>query len=204
MNKDETMNKAKSKWLFVLLMLLFVLPVGAATLLYLTGWRPASSGNHGDLIQPPRPVRERLLQSLDGKAVRFGGEAGKWTLVYFGDSSCPEPCMKSLYYMRQVHTAQDKERDRVQRIFIFSGKTGVDALKTKMASYPGMRVWTGAANELTALKQYFDITPGLTSQPGSIYLIDPMGNLMMRYPPYAEPSGMLKDMTRLLKYSWVG
>ncbi len=202
MNKDEAAARAKNKWVFIVLMLLFALPVVAATLLYLTGWRPAGSGNHGDLIQPPRHIEDRRLKSLDGKAVRFGEVMGKWTLVYFGDSSCPDSCMKSLYYMRQVHTAQDKERDRVQRVFILAGTDGMAELKTKLAAYPGMLVWTGEPIELAKLTQNFGI--GSASAPGNIFLVDPLGNLMMRYAPNADPSGMLKDMTRLLKYSWVG
>lgn len=189
---------------FVLFAALLVLPVAAATLLYLTGWRPANGGNHGELIQPARHIEDRALQTLDGRPVHFSELRGKWTMVYFGASSCSDACMKNLYYMRQVHAAQDDERVRVQRVFILTETNAMAELKTRLAGYPGMQVWTGEKKALAALAQSFGIPDGRLAERQGIYLVDPLGNLMMRYAPGAEPSGMLKDLTRLLKYSWVG
>lgn len=183
-----------------LLLLLFVLPVAAATLLYLAGWRPATGGNHGELIRPARQIDDLALRTLDGGPARFGELRGKWTMAYFGAPSCPEACMKSLYAMRQVHAAQGRERGRVQRVFILAGADAPAGLKTKLAGYPGMRVWTGENKALAELARSF----GLREEPAGIYLIDPLGYLIMRYAPGADPAGMRKDLARLLKYSWVG
>lgn len=203
-NEPAGTASLRNRGVLVLLMLLFVLPVVAATLLYLAGWRPATGGNHGELIRPARQVEDQNLLTLDGRPVRFGELRGKWTMVYLGHSSCPEACMKSLYAMRQVHTAQGKERDRVQRVFILADTTALTALKTKLADYPGMRVWTGETKALAELARIFGLREGLAAEPSGIYLVDPLGNLILRYAPGADPAGMLKDMTRLLKYSWVG
>lgn len=206
MREDEPAGtaSARNRGVLVLLILLFVLPVVAATLLYLAGWRPATSGNHGELIRPARQIEDLSLQTLDGQPAHFGELRGKWTMAYFGASSCPEACMKSLYAMRQVHTAQGKESGRVQRVFILADTNALAELNTKLADYPGMRVWTGEKKVLAELARSFGIREGLAAEQSGIYLVDPLGNLIMRYAPGADPAGMLKDMTRLLKYSWVG
>ena len=193
-----------NRWVLVMLVLLFVLPVVLATSLYLTGWRPAGSGNHGELIQPARQIEDGALQTLDGKPVRFGALRGKWLMVHFGPSSCPDECMKNIYTMRQVHAAQAKEIGRVQRVFIATDRAAAEKLKAKLADYPEMWVWTGEKKALAELLQSFGIDAGQPAQQQGIYLVDPLGNLIMRYPPGTDPSGMLKDLTRLLKYSWVG
>lgn len=193
-----------NRWVLVMLVLLFVLPVAAATSLYLAGWRPAGSGHHGELIQPARQVADGVLQTLDGKPVRFSDLRGKWLMVHFGPSSCPEECMKNLYHMRQVHAAQAKEIGRVQRVFIATDTGVAEKLQAKLADYPEMHAWSGEKKALAELLQSFGIDAGQAAERQGIYLVDPLGNLIMRYPSGADPSGMLKDLTRLLKYSWVG
>jgi len=193
-----------NRWVFVMLMLLFVLPVVLATLLYLTGWRPSSIGNHGELIQPARLVDDRALQTLDGKPAHFSELRGKWIMVHIGPSSCPEECLKDIYYMRQVHAAQAKEIGRVQRVFIATDMGEAEKLKAKLVDYPEMPVWTGEKQALAAVLQSFGIDAEQAAEQQGIYLVDPLGNLIMRYQPGTDPGGMLKDLTRLLKYSWVG
>lgn len=206
MHKSNLVAKTtpSKRWVFALLMLLFVFPVVLATLLYLTGWRPSSIGNHGELIQPARQLGGATLHTLDGKPANFGELRGKWIMVHIGPSSCPADCMKSIYYMRQVHAAQAKEIGRVQRVFIATDIGAADALKVKLADYPEMWVWTGEKKALAEVLQSFGIDAGQSAQQQGVYLVDPLGNLIMRYPPGMDPGGMLKDLTRLLKYSWVG
>jgi cytochrome oxidase Cu insertion factor (SCO1/SenC/PrrC family) len=180
------------------------LPVVLATLLYLTGWRPSSSGNHGELIQPVRQVDNGALQTLDGQSAHFSGLRGKWLMVHFGPSSCPEECMKNIYTMRQIHAAQAKEIGRVQRVFVATDMGAAEKLKAKLVDYPEMRVWTGKKQALAEVLQSFGVDAGQPAEQQGIYLVDPLGNLIMRYPPGTDPGGMLKDLTRLLKYSWVG
>ena len=187
-----------------MLMLLFVFPVVFATVLYLTGWRPSSIGNHGELIQPVRQLEGVALQTLDGKPAHFSELRGQWIMVHIGSSSCPEGCMNTIYTMRQVHAAQAKEIGRVQRVFIATDMDAAEKLKAKLVDYPEMRVWTGKKQALAEVLQSFGVDAGQPAEQQGIYLVDPLGNLIMRYPPGSDPGGMLKDLTRLLKYSWVG
>lgn len=206
MNENDLAVKAApaNRWVFVMLMLLFVLPVVLATLLYLTGWRPSSIGHHGELIQPARQVEGLSLQTLDGQPAHFSELRGKWLMVHFGPSSCPEECLKNIHTMRQIHAAQAKEIGRVQRVFIATDMGAAEKLKAKLADYPEMRVWTGEKQALAQVLQSFGVDAEQAAEQQGVYLVDPLGNLIMRYPPGTDPGGMLKDLTRLLKYSWVG
>lgn len=199
-NNSETIKKSNRQNL-LLVLAVFALPVVVATLMYVTGWKPSATGNHGELIQPARFIEEISMQSIDGKPVKFSELHGKWTMVYFDTSVCPDDCMKQLFNMRQTHIAQGKDQERVQRLFILNDAQAVNTLKSKLADYPDMLVWTGEKSVLTRLYQDFGIESKKTTEQGSIYLLDPMGNLMMRYSSGIDPAGMRKDLVRLLKYS---
>jgi len=199
-NNSDAIKKSNRQNL-LLVFAVFALPVVVATLMYVTGWKPSATGNHGVLIQPARFIEEISMQSADGKPVKFSELHGKWTMVYFDTSMCPEECEKQLYNMRQTHIAQGKDQERIQRLFILNDTQAVDTLKSKLAGYPDMLVWVGEKSVLTRLSQDFGIEANKTTEQGSIYLVDPMGNLMMRYSPGIDPAGMRKDLVRLLKYS---
>lgn len=201
MESNKDIQKKSNRIVLVFLFVVFALPAAVATMMYVTGWRPSSTGNHGELIQPARFIEDRAMQSIDGKPVKFSELQGKWTMVYFDTAACPEACVKQLYMMRQTHIAQGKEQDRVQRIFILTDASAVDALPAKLTDYPDMRVLSGEKTVLAKLTQDFgmDALPELDKR--SIFLLDPMGNLMMRYVPGADPAGLRKDLVRLLKYS---
>lgn len=109
--------------------------------------------------------------------------------------------MKNLYYMRQVHAAQGKEVDRLQRIFIVTDAAATTPLKTRLTDYPGMYIWKAGNNVLPELAKSFGVNAGQLAENQGIYLVDPLGNLMMHYAPGADPAGMRKDIGRLLKYS---
>lgn len=182
----------------------FVLPLIAATALYVSGWRPQHTVNYGVLVRPARPLPDMALRTLEGKAVRLSDFHGKWTLVYFGSSACSDACLRNLYDMRQVRLALGVHRERVRRVFVLTDLSDVNGLRHKLRDYPGMVVIAGPERNVARLTRQFNVR-GATSpaQPG-VYLVDPLGNLIMRYPPHADPDGMLDDLARLLRYSWVG
>src|SRR6185312_11456113 len=123
-----------------------------------------------------------------------------WSLVYMGAGACDEQCRKALYAMRQVRVALNQEMDRVQRVFLyrgdcceqpFFGTEHAGLIEASTDSEAGRRIESVfAAPE--------------PSSAGRIYVVDPLGNLMMSYPPGADPKGMLVDLKRLLKLSHVG
>ena len=154
-------------------------PFVLGTVAYLAGWSPGGASNYGELI-PPRPLAEGAFAEL----------RGKWVMVAFDAAACDTNCEQKLYYMRNVRRAQGKFMDRIERLWVLTD-----------AGTP--RAELLAAIEGTRLAR---VSPG--AFPGNaadhIYLVDPIGNLMMRFPRDPDPSKMIKDLQRLLKYSGAG
>lgn len=190
-----------SKRTLLLVLLIFALPALVATAMYITGWRPAATANHGDLIQPARFIEDSVLMTLDNAPFELSKLHGKWTMIYFDTAACPEVCIKQLYLMRQTHIAQGKDQNRLQRIFILTDSEALPSLKEKLAEYAEMPVLKAEQVVLAKLKQDFGIDNQAKIEPRNIYLLDPQGNLMMRYTLGVDPAGIRKDLVRLLKYS---
>lgn len=194
----STINKLK----LITLVALFAAPLLLAVLLHTMGWRPQTGINYGELLQPARPIRSSALQTLDGTTTEFPTGRKKWTMLYFGSGQCGDACRADLYKMRQVHLALGKDAPRVQRVFIIAEAHGA-GLNTLLTDYPDTQVLTGTPLQMRTLANQFDLTD-LVTVSGRIFIVDPLGNWMMRYPAGADPSGMRKDFVRLLKVSQIG
>ena len=171
----------KPRTTLLLVALVCIAPVILATLAYYFQWTPGGSGNYGELI-PPRPVPGAPLEKL----------RGKWVLVTFDAAACDAACEKKLYYMRQTRRAQGKEQLRVERLWLLT-----DAGKPRPELLPAI--------EGTHIAPAGDLAKAFPGDPAQhIYLVDPLGNLMLRFPPDPQPKGIIKDLNRLLKYSRTG
>jgi cytochrome oxidase Cu insertion factor (SCO1/SenC/PrrC family) len=185
--------------------MVFALPMAAAWWFYLHPDQvPQARTSHGELVQPPRPLRDTQLLTLDGRAMRLSELRGKWTLVFFSASRCDEPCQRKLYEMRQIQLALGQDQERAQRLTILRDAAALDQFRQGLREYPGMWVLHGAPGAVIDLAAQFPSLPSAGSAPGGLYLVDPLGNLVLSYSPGANPRGILKDLQRLLKYSWVG
>lgn len=200
-----TVNRAAARRKILLLAALFALPVIVAYGLYFSGWRPASFGNYGELVQPARPITDVALTLLDGKTLRFSELRGKWALITFSVAECLRPCESNLMKMRQVIAAQGKEADRVQSILVVKDAKIRDSLKYAIKNYPGMRAVVGSSDAVDVLARQFTLTTGSPLENlNRIYLVDPLGNFMMSYPADADGNGIRKDLARLLRVSRIG
>ena len=181
---------AQTLWL---LAVVFVLPFVVGTGLFWSGWRPAKFVNHGELLQPPRLMPESGLSHADGRPMPTSELLGKWLLVMPADQTCDGTCQHNLQQMRQVHIALNKEQSRLQRVFISSSASD-PALAKMQQDFPDMVVASTA-------NMAWRSAPDVSGQ--TIYVVDPLGNIMMRYTDPADMRGVLKDLERLLKYSWI-
>lgn len=203
--ESSTPSPSAGKRTLLILALLFALPVALALILYISGWRPAATVNHGELVQPARPIGDVTLDTLDGKRLKFSELNKKWALVYFGSAHCLARCEQDLYMMRQVHIAQGKEAARIERVFVVTDATALDLLRYTLKDHPGMIVLVGPPAAVRQLAGQFNVPAGgALDGLDRIYLVDPLGNFMLHYPPDADASGMRKDLVRLLKVSAVG
>jgi len=182
------------------LALIFLIPIAAAFF-----WKPTELVNQGELVQPARPVANIPLQTLDGETVPFAQLAGKWTMIYFGSADCPKSCETALYDMRQVRLAQGVNRERVQYVLVLVDGEPGQRLQALREEHPQLRVMTATPQDRQALAEAFRLPEGSPLDGlGRVYMVDPLGNFMMSYPQGADPTGMNRDLARLLKASRIG
>jgi cytochrome oxidase Cu insertion factor (SCO1/SenC/PrrC family) len=200
-----SINPSRARRKLLLLAALFVLPMLVAYALYYSGWRPETVHPHGELVQPARPVADAALVLLDGKPMRFSELRGKWALVTFSAAECLSPCERNLVKMRQVIAAQGKEAERIQSMLIVKDAKMRDWLNYAIKDYPGMRAVVGPPEAVDALARQFTLpVRSPLDNLNRIYVVDPLGNFMMSYPADADPTGMRKDLARLLRISRIG
>jgi cytochrome oxidase Cu insertion factor (SCO1/SenC/PrrC family) len=194
-----------SRRTLLLVVFVFLLPVVAATYLYVSGWRPTGKSlQYGELVQPARPVRDAELTGADGSPYRLYALRGKWALVSFSPLPCTPSCQNNLYKMQQVRLTQGRDATRVERVLIATDGDA-KALRELARQYPGLIAVRVSRSSLQTLTQDFVSSQGTAlNAPGRVYLIDPIGNLVLSYAPDADPSGMRKDLARLLHLSQLG
>ena len=207
MSAERQRGFLSSRQALVLLGLLFMTPAFVAWVMHNSseeGWRPEGTTNRGVLVHPARPLAFPAdLMVADVSANDY--LQGRWTLLYIGDHDCDEVCNNNLYKMRQVHIAQNENMKRVQRLFLVRGAELPETLGVLLQTeYSKMDVALLTEAHARQLAPDFVIDGHSMEGAERVYIIDPLGNLMMYYPADAEPGGMLKDLKKMLKYSKIG
>jgi hypothetical protein len=160
--------------------------------------------NVGELVEPARPLPSLALPLLGSGNTDPNFLKGKWTLLYeyVGFGGCAEDCRTRLYDTRQVRLALDRDMNRVQRVFIGDGDCcDAQFLHEQHPDLIAIRAGDAAAPLLALLPGRGSVN---ATHPPRVYLIDPLGNLMMSYAADAKAKGMLEDMKRLLRLSSIG
>jgi cytochrome oxidase Cu insertion factor (SCO1/SenC/PrrC family) len=196
-----------SRQALVLLGLIFMAPAFVAWVMHHSseqGWLPEGTTNQGILVHPARPLS--LPADLQHAAAPLNDFLqGKWTLVYIGDADCDEICRENLYKLRQIRIAQNENMRRVQTLFLVIGENISEELREFLQQeHAETAVVTLSAAQAEQIAPDFLIDGAGMETAERTYFIDPLGNLMMYYRPDADPSGMLQDLRKLLKYSKIG
>ncbi|MBP0600070.1 cytochrome C oxidase subunit I [Herbaspirillum sp. LeCh32-8] len=161
--------------------------------------KPESRNNYGALIDPRQyPIPDLGTSALDGGQAGLGDYKGKWIMLQVDGGDCAAACRNKLFTMRQLRLMQGKEMERVERVWLVTDKAPLDT--TLMREYDGtdmLRV------DAAKLKAWLPVEQG-TSVEDHIFLIDPLGNLMMRFPKEPDPGKMKKDISKLLRASAIG
>ena len=203
MTENTPAAAAPSHWrryrMLYLLIAVCVAPVIASyTAYYLLP--PSGRTNYGTLVQPQRPMPALSLQRLDGTAVEAAKLRGSWLMVQVDGGACDAACEKKLWQMRQVRLTTGKDADRVQRVWLIVDEAPLAT--SVIREYDGTLFLRARADEVAAFLP-------LPEEAGArladhIWLVDPLGNLMLRWPRDADPSRMKKDLIKLLKASKIG
>ena len=181
-----------SKRPLVWLALLCIAPFVASFALYF--WMtPTAQMNYGTLLTPTA-LPAVSLQSATAAPLPANPLRGKWTLVVVDAAGCADRCMKKLYATRQARTMQGKERERVVRLWLATGDGAPSA--EAIAQHPDLLIAKADPALLAALP-----SPGVED---SIFVVDPLGNLVLRYPADPDIKRVHKDIARLLYASRIG
>jgi hypothetical protein len=160
--------------------------------------RPEGRRNHGELIDPQRTLPALEATKISGEKVPFNSLKGQWLLVSVADASCNETCQKHLYFQRQLRESLGKEKERIDWVWLATGDAPVDEkLLPALSQATVLRV-----NE-QSLSEWLQPAAG-RQLPDHLYVVDPMGNWMMRFPPgidLSAASKAKKDLDRLLRAS---
>ncbi|HEB59643.1 MAG TPA: hypothetical protein ENJ01_10495 [Gammaproteobacteria bacterium] len=198
-------NKATNRFTLVLLALAFLAPAGVSYIAYLNMDVTGRTKNRGELVRPARPLVEFSLPRRDGTTYTRAQMTGKWTLVYIAGRECDEPCASALYKIRQSRMAQNENVRRVQRLLIIASDDPGPSYEKVLAAHSGMVVVNGSSAQLEPLLVQFRLAPKEdVVAAGRVYIVDPLGNLMMSYVPGFDPRDLVKDLQHLLKVSQVG
>lgn len=179
------------------ILLVCAAPVIASYLVYYV-FPPMGRTNFGTLIEPQRPTSDLRLTALDGKPQTLAPLLGQWLLVQVHSADCDKACADKLYSLRQYRTMTGKDRERIDRVWLITGSgTPDESLSREYAGTVMLRA------DAAALAARFPVEPGRRPE-DYLYVIDPMGNLMLRFVADGDPARIRKDIGRLLRASRVG
>ena len=201
MNRSATTSQKPNRWPLLAMVVVFAAPVLAAWFFYFNPeFLPQTRSNKGELIEPMvRIDADSGLTNPDGSPFDLTPLSGKWTLVSLNRAPCGDDCRNRLTDLRQIRLALGETRFSVERLQILTGADDTTALK---GDFEGMHI---ALVEGTAGTNLMDALGEDSAALDRTYILDPMGNLMMRYRADAPAKDTLKDMERLLKASknWI-
>nr|WP_200229776.1 hypothetical protein [Rubrivivax gelatinosus] len=189
---------ARSRWKLLLVLAICAAPVLASYLAFYV-LRPEGAPSQGVLIRPTRSLPADLaLARLDGSPVAAAALKGQWLLVVVAPATCGPGCERRLYLQRQLREMLGRERERVDKLWLLpGGGTPAPALRTAVEAAPAVTVLRADAG---ALARWLEPEPGRQLEE-NLYVVDPMGEWMMRLPVDPDPARVRRDLERLLRAS---
>jgi len=195
---DVVAQRTRSgRWKMILVLLMCIAPVATSYFMYYVV-RPPARSVFGTLIEPQRPLPDLVGAAPDGSQVNLRALRNQWLLVTVGGGACDALCERHLYLQRQLRESLGKEKNRMDRVWLID-----DAAPIPPALEPALRGATVLRVPQPALGQWL--------QPGQghalsehLYLVDPLGNWMLRFPSGLDMAGAAKakrDLDRLLRAS---
>ena len=191
---EQSKQRNAGRWKLFLILAVCASPVIASYLTYYV-IKPETRTNYGDLIDPRA---YQVPATLDGGATSLGAFKGKWVMLQVGNAECADNCRKHLHDMRQLRLAQGKDKDRIERVWLITDDKPLETVL--MREYDGTHMLRAKPE---ALRPWLPADSG-ASPSDHIYMIDPLGNLMMLFAKDADPSKVKKDIAKLQKASHRG
>lgn len=192
--RDMAATRA-GRWKMLALLLVCVAPVALSYLLYY-GVRPNGRSNYGELVQPQRPLPAFSGMDTQGRLVPLTSLKNQWLLISVADSACHEGCQKHLYLQRQLRQMLGREKERLDWVWLRTGGQAALAPTLTQATVAAVVLRVDAAQ----LATWLEPAKGQRLE-DHLYLVDPMGNWMLRFPVDIDPKKARRDLERLLRAS---
>ena len=196
-----------SLWMFILLVLIFAVPLLSAWWLVANHQLGMSLTERGQLIRPPLSINNLQLMNSKQQPINQQQLKGKWLVMYFNPSNiCGSQCQTNLYKLQQIYSASGNDKSRLQRaLLVFTSPKTPTADLTPLLQ----QQFNGTVELLTStssFKQFVSHLPNMRASmaEGGFYVVDPLGNVIMNYPSNADAQGIFKDVKQLLKVSQIG
>ncbi|WP_371869540.1 SCO family protein [Duganella flavida] len=201
-------QQQRSRWKLFAVLAVCASPLIASYFTYYVVKPKGGVTNYGALIDPRNyPIPAMASTTLDGKPAKLEDFKGKWIMLKVGPSDCQQDCQDQLFAMRQLRTMQGKEMERIERVWLITDDQPLETMLLRVND--GTRMLRAPA---AVLEKWLPLEEGVAADRASdhVYLIDPLGNLMMRFPKGAVSSDIekvkrvQKDIAKLLKASAIG
>ena len=211
LNNTKLAPKSNGRKILLGMAVIFVLPFTIAKTMHLLNVHPASH-SYGTLVNPPHALAIPVLQDVAGKEMKPQQWLKIWSIVTIDSTGCAEPCQAQLHLLKQIQTSLDKDSKRVQRVLL-APTIKADTAHALQKQYPDLILLAGVDALSSQFMAEFNVAKNTTEKTAEktvtqaknrVYLVDPLGNLMMSYPADMNPKGMQTDLKKLLKNSWAG
>ncbi len=194
---DAAARRGSGRWKMLAVFLVCAAPVLASYFAYFVV-RPEGRRNFGELIEPQRPLPDQASLSLTGQPGNLLALKGQWLLLSVAGGACDEACTRHLYLQRQLRESLGKDKDRLDWVWLIPDEAPVnDKLLPALKAATVLRVPAAALSAWLAPAAGHQLAEHL-------YLVDPMGNWMMRFPvdlDIASANKARRDLDRLLRAS---
>lgn len=199
-NNAEQPAKAqrRGRWKLFAVLLVCAAPLIASYLTYYV-IKPSGRTNYGTIIDPrAHPIPQLGSTTLDSKPRTLADLSGKWIMLKVGGGECLKACQEQLIEMRQWRLMQGKNMNRIERVWLVTDSQPVNT--ATLRAHEGLHLMRAPAD---AVAKWLPAEQG-TSASDHVYLIDPLGNLMMRFPKQPDRRRVYQDIAKLLKASAIG
>ena len=204
---EKANNQQRSRWKLFAVLAVCASPLIASYFTYYVIKPKGGVTNYGALIDPRQyPIPAMASTTLDGKPAKLEDYKGKWIMLKVGPSDCQQECQDQLFAMRQLRTMQGKEMERIERVWLITDDQPLETMLLRVND--GTHMLRAPA---ATLQKWLPLEEGAADRAADhVYLIDPLGNLMMRFPKGAVSSDIEKvkrvhkDIAKLLKASAIG
>jgi hypothetical protein len=195
-------SRRRARSIIIAVFLITLAPILGAVIVYMNPqWWPDDASNYGTLVQPQRdiPAAAQLpLATLDGQPFDLASLKGKWLLAAADGGECPESCARKLFIIRNTHASQGKNVDRLTRVWFITDDAPVP--QKVLDAYRGTVMVRARPEQLAP----FLLGAPAGALAGPIWMVDPLGHLMLQFPADADPVRVRKDVSKLIYNSRIG